>query len=102
MSWSKIPMALRIAVLATLGNAVMVAVAQPFPSLALAPRFWLIRSGIRYAVTGFAIYGALELAGLLRGRAALGAKLAAAGWASTIAIGLISGDRAKKRTRPAS
>ena len=89
MSWSKIPMALRIAVLATLGNAVMVAVAQPFPSLALAPRFWLIRSGIRYAVTGFAIYGALELAGLLRGRAALGAKLAAAGWASTIAIGLV-------------
>ncbi|HET9988664.1 MAG TPA: hypothetical protein VFQ65_09085 [Kofleriaceae bacterium] len=89
MSWSKIPMALRIAALVMFATAVIIAVAQPFSALAIAPRFWLFRAGLGYVAIGFAIYGALELAGLLRGRAALGAKLAAAGWASSIVINLV-------------
>lgn len=82
-------MALRIAALATTGLAVVLLSMHPFPSVAAAPRFWMFRIGLGYAAKGFAIYGALELAGLLRARAAIGAKLAAAGWAATIAIGCV-------------
>ncbi|MEP6864998.1 MAG: hypothetical protein ABJE66_30540 [Deltaproteobacteria bacterium] len=89
MSWSKIPMALRIAALATVAIAILLLAAYPFPSATIAPRFWMFRVGLAYAAKGFAIYGALELAGLLRAKAAVGAKLAAAGWATTIAIGFV-------------
>ena len=89
MSWSKIPMALRIAALSTIGIAILLLAMHPFPSIAVTPRFWMFRVGLGYAAKGFAIYGTLELAGLLRARAAIGAKLAAAGWAATILIGCI-------------
>src|ERR1700712_5766974 len=82
-------MALRIAALATIALAVLLLAAHPFPSATIAPRFWMFRLGLSYAAKGFAVYGALELAGLLRAKAAVGAKLAAAGWATTIAIGFV-------------
>ena len=87
MSWSKIPVALRIAAVATLVLAIASLVVSAFPDLAIAPRYWIGRSGFAYMAKGLAIYGALELAGLVRTRAAVGAKLAAAGWAATIALG---------------
>lgn len=89
MSWSKIPVTLRIAAITTLALAIIQITLSPFPDLAIEPRYWMGRSGVTYAAKGFAIFGALELAGLVRARAAFGAKLAAAGWAATIALGFI-------------
>ena len=75
MSWSKIPLALRIAAIATLVLAIANIMVSPLPEVLGAPRYWIGRSGFAYMAKGFAIYGALELAGLVRTRAAVGAKL---------------------------
>jgi len=89
VSWSKIPLALRIAAFATLGIAVANLVVHPFHEVAIGPRYALFRAGLIYAAKCFAVYGAVELAGLLHARAALGAKLAALGWTVTIVLGFV-------------
>jgi hypothetical protein len=50
---------------------------------------FLFRYGCSFVVKGFALYGALELATLMRGRAALGARLAAVGWAAGLVLSLV-------------
>lgn len=89
MSWSKIPVTLRIAAVAMLGIAVVILVVRPAPAFAVSPRYALFRGGLIFTAKCFAIYGALELAGLLRARAAIGAKLAALGWTVTIVLGFV-------------
>jgi hypothetical protein len=90
VSWSKIPLALRIAVVLVLALAALAIGGRWIPSYTSSERFYLARAGGTFAARCFAAVGLLELAALLRGRAALGARLAAAGSASTIAITVIT------------
>lgn len=87
MSWRAIPLALRIAAILTLLVAVIGVVQhQVSHDFAMLIKISMARSAISVAIKGLALFGALELADILPRPAALGARLAAAGWAITLAL----------------
>jgi len=88
MSWRAIPLALRVAAILIVAMALFGLVQQQAAAFPMVLKLNLIRTAMSFAIKGLAIFGALELAGLLPGIAATGARLAAAGWALTLALSI--------------
>jgi hypothetical protein len=82
-----IPMALRVAIVTLVVNALVLMITTTrHLETATFMKVQLFSSGTSFVVEAFALYGTLELAKLLVGRAALGAKIAAFGWFVSIAM----------------
>jgi hypothetical protein len=88
VSWSKIPIALRIAALVMIVVGLFGIIDRWVTSFEYSEEWFLCRTAVAFALKAFGIYGALELVGLMRARAALGARLAAAGWVALIVLSI--------------
>jgi hypothetical protein len=89
-TWSAIPLALRVATLVSVGLALIMTIgvlARLSPGHQI--QLTLFRSGTAFVERGFVLFGALELARQLAGRAASGAKLAALGVGVVLGLSVI-------------
>jgi hypothetical protein len=86
-------MALRVAIIGLLVNAsLLLYVTSTRHNLGseYSKKIGLFSLGVSFMIESFALYGSLELSKQLVGRAALGAKLAAFGWATSLALTVLS------------
>ena len=85
-----VPLALRVAILAHLFDTLLsfVLFTKPYDSQ-YAVRIALFTNGVSFMADAFALYGSLELARQLVGRASVGAKLMAFGWFVSVVMSVI-------------